>query len=180
MNQTIVTLLIAVGCAAIGVAAIAGGYLAAQAARRDADAAVHDVLARETQLARLRRTRTILLGWLNILETLARGDSWRATAERAALGDVSDCDLSLVGDAGVVGTYLFTAQVLRSQNGKGLPPDAASQVASLRVKLLSAMAEQERRLVQGEAPRIIESAGKLDFFDLPTERPEPEAAGQRS
>ena len=176
MSQTIATLLIAMGCAAIGVAAIAGGYVAAQAARHDADATQREVIARETQVVQLRRTRTILLGWLGVLEALALGETWRANAARAELGDVSDCNLAIVGDAGVIGTYLFTANILRSQAGRGLPPEAAAQIATLRVNLMSVMAEQERRLLRGEPARFIESAGEPVFFDIAAEPPKAQPA----
>jgi hypothetical protein len=204
MDQTTVTLLLVTGGAAVGVAAIAGGYLAAQAARRDADAAIHSARAtrpngestrpdaaaaratsaasrpaaaappsaaagrrssaaasavqattltrkqRELRVVELHRTRTILLGLLNALEALALGETSRATSARAELADVGECDISLVGDAGLVDRYLLTAEMLRTQIGRGLPAEAASQVASLRVELLTALAQQERRLSRGE------------------------------
>jgi hypothetical protein len=186
MDQTTVTLLMALGGAAIGVAAIAGGYLVAQAAIRDADAAFRAARAaprpaaatrrprfaapavqgakmtreqRELQMVELQRTRTILLGLLNVLEAVALGETSRATAARAELADVGDCDISLLGDADLVDTYLLTAEMLRTRIGQGLPADAASQVASLRVRLLTALAQQERglsqerRLLRGEEMR---------------------------
>jgi hypothetical protein len=119
---------------------------------------------RELQMVELDRTRTILLGLLNVLEALAFGEASRATAARAVLGDVSDCNISLVGDASVVSTYLLTAEMLRTQVGQGLPSDGAAQVASIRVKLLDALALQEGRLSRGEEPLIMEPAGNPDFF----------------
>jgi hypothetical protein len=119
---------------------------------------------RELRLVELDRTRTILFGSLNVLEALAFGEASKATAARAVLGDVSDCNISLVGDASVVSTYLLTAEMLRTQIGQGLPVDAVVEVASIRVKLLDALALQEGRLSRGEEPLIMEPVGNPDFF----------------
>ena len=118
----------------------------------------------ELQMVELRRTRTILLGSLNVLEALAFGETSQATAARAVLGDVSDCNISLVGDASVVSLYLLTAEMLRNQIGQGLPVDAVVELASIRVKLLDSLALQEGRLSRGEEPLIMEPLGNPDFF----------------
>ena len=118
-------------------------------------------------IVELHRTRSILLGWLSVLEAFALGDAWRATALRAELGDLNTCDISLVGDANVIATYQLTVDMLRNQAGRGLPPDVASQMASIRVRLLTALAEQERRLNHGEKPVIAEPLGHLDLWGPP-------------
>ena len=195
MEQTIITLLIAAGGAVFGVLVIAGGYLAARAAMRDANGVLRKVPApepklyvtqpepprrsggkpervdpvrvRESMILELQRTRSILLGWLSVLEAFALGDAWRATALRAELGDINTCDVSLVGDANLIATYQLTVDMLRNQAGRGLPPDVASQMASIRVRLLTALAEQERRLTHGEKPQIAEPLGHLDLWGPP-------------
>jgi len=195
MEQTIVTLLIAAGGAVFGVLVIAGGYLAARAAVRDANGILHKVPTPEPNLygsrpeaprrsgakperldsirvqqamiLELQRTRSILLGWLSVLEAFALGDAWRATALRSELGDINTCDVSLVGDANVIATYQLTVDMLRNQAGRGLPPDVASQMASIRVRLLTALAEQERRLNHGERPLIAEPLEERRHLALP-------------
>lgn len=136
----------------------------------------------------VQRTRTILLGWLSVLEAFAIGDAWRASALRAELGGINTCDVTLVGDASVMAAYQQVVGVLRNQAGRGMPPDLASEVASIRVRLLTALAEQERRLNQGERPLIVEPLAHLDLWGPPrpiteviirpsTEPAEPAATG---
>ena len=196
MQQTVITLLIAAGGALFGVVAIAGAYLAARFALRDANGALpkeppppapayvdirHEAgRRRETRarrpepvvdqrglLVELQRTRTILLGWLTVLEAFALGDAWRATSLRAELGDLNTCNVTLVGDGEVIASYQLTVDILRNQAGRGLPPEVASQVASVRIRLLTALAEQERRLNQGEKPQIAELFRHLDLWGPP-------------
>ncbi|MGH2512508.1 MAG: hypothetical protein ACRDGQ_07460 [Candidatus Limnocylindrales bacterium] len=262
MDQTVATLAIALGGAAVGVAVIAGGYLAAQAAIRDARASsrradatpappVVDITGQERgtpgpvagwpsgptqasaptglrplgravqgalkagaettrtavsarrevrspaakssggvrkassakstgptqgtptrtlsaagRVVGLHRTRTILLGWLNVLEALAVGTTLNAATMRADLGDLRDCDLALLGDARLVGTYLSTAAKVGALSGQGMSPTIRQQVASLRVNVLTALAHQELRLMRGEEPVLVDSAGSVDFFDV--------------
>jgi hypothetical protein len=123
-------------------------------------------------IVELQRTRSILLGWLSVLEAFALGDALRAMALRAELDDINTCDISLVGDANVIATYQLIVDVLRNQAGRGLPPDVTSEMASIRVRLIAALAGQERRLNHGEAPVIASPLVHLDLwgpFRPPTE-----------
>jgi len=193
MQQTIL-LLIAAGGVVFGVLAIVDTLHAAWARRRDAKGVQDKVLAPQSSvygdrpasarrsgaktehldpvrvqhlIVELHRTRSILLGWLSVLEAFALGDAWRATALRAELGDINTCDISLVGDANVIATYQITVDMLRNQAGRGLPADVASEMASIRVRLLTALAEQERRLNHGERPIIAEPLVHLDLWGPP-------------
>jgi hypothetical protein len=193
MQQTIL-LLIAAGGVVFGVLAIVDTLHAAWARRRDAKGVQDKVLAPQSSvygdrpasarrsgaktehldpvrvqhlIVELHRTRSILLGWLSVLEAFALGDAWRATALRAELGDINTCDITLVGDANVIATYQITVDMLRNQAGRGLPADVASEMASIRVRLLTALAEQERRLNHGERPIIAEPLVHLDLWGPP-------------
>jgi hypothetical protein len=193
MQQTIL-LLIAAGGVVFGVLAIADTIFSALGRRRAANGAQDTVpqaqfsvygdrpsTARRSGvktehfdpvrvqhlIVELHRTRSILLGWLSVLEAFALGDAWRATALRAELGDINTCDISLVGDANVIATYQLTVDMLRNQAGRGLPPEVASDMASIRVRLLTALAEQERRLNHGEKPVIAEPLVHLDLWGPP-------------
>jgi hypothetical protein len=192
--QETVLLLVAAGGVLFCVLALADAVLAARARRRDANgvqdrvpqpqASIYgdrpgsarrsgaktehlDPVRVQHLIVELHRTRSILLGWLSVLEAFALGDAWRATALRAELGDINTCDISLVGDANVIATYQLTVDMLRNQAGRGLPADVASEMASIRVRLLTALAEQERRLNHGEKPVIAEPLVHLDLWGPP-------------
>jgi hypothetical protein len=185
---------IAAGAAVLGVFALADFVLSRLARRRNANGAQDTVPQEQSSvygdrpstarrsgaktehldpvrvqhlIVELHRTRSILLGWLSVLEAFALGDAWRATALRAELGDINTCDISLVGDANVIATYQLTVDMLRNQAGRGLPPEVASDMASIRVRLLTALAEQERRLNHGEKPVIAEPLVHLDLWGPP-------------
>jgi hypothetical protein len=212
MEQTVVTLLIGAGGGVLCLIWVAGAYLVWRAAtggssrnprrarppqplvsravpentRRSGSRRerLDPVRVQQELIVELNRTRTILLGWLSVLEAFALGDVWRATALRAELGDINTCDVSLIGDANVIATYQLIVGVLRNQAGRGLPPEVASEVASIRVRLLTALAEQERRLNHDEGPQIAEALAHLDLWGPPrpiTEviiRPPTEAASR--
>jgi hypothetical protein len=192
--ETTVLLLVAAGGVLFCVLAVADAVLAARGRRRDPNGVQDKVSQQQSSvygdrpstarrpgpktehldpvrvqhlIVELHRTRSILLGWLSVLEAFALGDAWRATALRAELGDINTCDITLVGDANVIATYQLTVDMLRNQAGRGLPPDVASEMASIRVRLLTALAEQERRLNHGEKPVIAEPLVHLDLWGPP-------------
>jgi len=135
--------------------------------RSDARTGKLDPVRIQQLTAELHRTRSTLLGWLSVLEAFALGDALRATALRAELGDLNTCDITLVGDSNVIATYQVTVAMLRNQSGLGLPPEMAAEVASIRVRLLTALSEQERRLALGEAPVVASSPVHLDLWGPP-------------
>jgi hypothetical protein len=117
------------------------------------------------------------------LEASTLGDVETAERHGRAIEDL-DLDLMLVGDAAAVRGFRGLAIELRARFGKGLPPDYIVRRATVVNDLLSALDEQERRLLDGKplerisremAPELYEAEPFATQMQLPWRLPSPQA-----
>lgn len=138
--------------------------------------------------ARLRDTRLTITNQLAALEAVSLGDVKEAKRRSLAV-DGLDSDICLAGNAGAVLAYRDLVIELRSRFGRGLPPQYAARSAVVLADVISALDEQEERLLRGEqihrlnreeVPQLFDTSSLVADLRLPRRLPSPAAVQART